>query len=116
MELCISTACSRFPLRLLSGVRNRGTAGIRGGCGQRKADGSMDSRRAAVLLLLLVTDWGRAEGPGGRDEGDQSFTVSQHAHPLVTIFLYLSLRIVLQVQILSGCQGHWVLTSEKMTP
>ncbi|XP_007179540.1 pro-FMRFamide-related neuropeptide FF [Balaenoptera acutorostrata] len=66
--------CVLFPLRLLSGVRSRGTAGIRGRCGQRKADGSVDSRRAAALLLRLVTDWGRAEGAGGRDEGDQSVT------------------------------------------
>nr|XP_033722464.1 pro-FMRFamide-related neuropeptide FF [Tursiops truncatus] len=43
----------------------------------------MDSRRAAVLLLLLVTDWGRAEGPGGQDEGDQSFTEEDRgARPL----------------------------------
>ncbi|KAM5249387.1 pro-FMRFamide-related neuropeptide FF isoform 3-T3 [Hipposideros larvatus] len=35
----------------------------------------MDSRQAAVLLvvLLLITDWGHAEGPGGWD-GDQIFT------------------------------------------
>ncbi|KFO21280.1 FMRFamide-related peptide [Fukomys damarensis] len=33
----------------------------------------MDSRRAAVLLLLLLSmDWGHAEGPGGQD-GDQLF-------------------------------------------
>eukprot|EP00069_Balaena_mysticetus_P004853 bmy_04690T0 len=38
----------------------------------------MDSRRAAALLLLLVTDWGRAEGAGGRDEGDQSVTAFAH--------------------------------------
>ncbi|KAM7116054.1 pro-FMRFamide-related neuropeptide FF isoform 3-T3 [Molossus nigricans] len=33
----------------------------------------MDSRQAAMLLvvLLLVTDWGCAEGPGG--QGDQIF-------------------------------------------
>ncbi|XP_067552883.1 pro-FMRFamide-related neuropeptide FF [Pseudorca crassidens] len=43
----------------------------------------MDSRRAAVLLLLLVTDWGRAEGRGDRDEGDQSFTEEDRgARPL----------------------------------
>ncbi|XP_001495129.1 pro-FMRFamide-related neuropeptide FF isoform X2 [Equus przewalskii] len=35
----------------------------------------MDSRRAAVLLvvLLLITDWGHTEGPGGQNEGDQMF-------------------------------------------
>lgn len=38
----------------------------------------MDSRRAAVLLvvLLLITDWGHTEGPGGQNEGDQMFEVS----------------------------------------
>ncbi|XP_008525717.1 pro-FMRFamide-related neuropeptide FF isoform X1 [Equus przewalskii] len=49
----------------------------------------MDSRRAAVLLvvLLLITDWGHTEGPGGQNEGDQMF------------------------------EGlHWVLTSEEMAP
>ena len=72
MELCISIAFSRFPLRRLWEVRNRGTAGIRGGCGHGKADGSMDARQAAVLLLvlLLVTDRSHAEGPGSRDGGD----------------------------------------------
>lgn len=56
---------------------DRGTAGIRGRRGLRKADDSMDSRQAAVLLvvLLLITDWGHAAGPGAWD-GDQIFTVS----------------------------------------
>lgn len=56
---------------------DRGTAGIRGRGGRRKADDSMDSRQSAVLLvvLLLITDWGHAERPGGQD-GDQIFTVS----------------------------------------
>lgn len=59
------------------GVAGRGTGGIRGRCGRRKADDSMDSRQAAVLLLvlLLITDWGHAEGPGGQG-GDQIFPVS----------------------------------------
>lgn len=88
MELCISIAFSRFPLRRLWEVRNRGTAGIRGGCGHGKADGSMDARQAAVLLLvlLLVTDRSHAEGPGSRDGGDQIFTVSEHACPRLPIF------------------------------
>ncbi|XDB50086.1 PREDICTED: pro-FMRFamide-related neuropeptide FF [Capra hircus] len=84
MELCISIAFSRFPLRRLWEVRNRGTAGIRGGCGHGKADGSMDARQAAVLLLvlLLVTDRSHAEGPGSRDGGDQIFTEEDSgAHP-----------------------------------
>ncbi|XP_010984909.1 pro-FMRFamide-related neuropeptide FF [Camelus dromedarius] len=36
----------------------------------------MDFTQTAVLLvvLLLVTDWGHAEGPGGPDEGHQIFT------------------------------------------
>ncbi|XP_049739263.1 pro-FMRFamide-related neuropeptide FF [Elephas maximus indicus] len=45
----------------------------------------MDSRRVAVLLvvLLLVTDWGHAEGPGGQDEGDQiSVEEDKGLHPL----------------------------------
>nr|XP_060513452.1 pro-FMRFamide-related neuropeptide FF [Panthera onca] len=71
MEPCISIACSRSPLRLLWGG-GRSTAGIRGGYSRRRADGRMDSRRAAVLLLvLLLTDWGCAERPGGQDEGRQ---------------------------------------------
>ncbi|XP_020750771.1 pro-FMRFamide-related neuropeptide FF [Odocoileus virginianus] len=84
MELCISIAFSRFPLRRLWEVRNRGTAGIRGGCGHSKADGSMDARQAAALLLvlLLVTEWSHAEGPGGRDGGDQIFMEEDSgAHP-----------------------------------
>ena len=96
MELCISIAFSRFPLRRLWEVRNRGTAGIRGGCGHSKADGSMDARQAAALLLvlLLVTDWSHADGPGGRDGGDQIFMVSEHARPHLTIFLDLGLRLL----------------------
>ncbi|ELK35284.1 FMRFamide-related peptide [Myotis davidii] len=41
----------------------------------------MDSRQAAVLLLvlLLVTDWGHAEGPGGQG-GDHIF-VEEDARP-----------------------------------
>lgn len=38
----------------------------------------MDPRQAVVLLglLLLLTDWGQAEGPGDLD-GDQNLTVSE---------------------------------------
>lgn len=56
---------------------DRGTAGIRGRCGLRKADDSMDFRQAAVLLmvLLFITDWAHAEGPESR-AGDQIFMVS----------------------------------------
>lgn len=82
---------SRFPLRLLLGVGERGTAGIRGWCGWRKADGSMDSRRVIVLLvLLLLTDCGHAEVPRGQDGGDQVFVVSEH--PIPTSLLQLALR------------------------
>ncbi|XP_025786215.1 pro-FMRFamide-related neuropeptide FF [Puma concolor] len=43
----------------------------------------MDSRRAAVLLLvLLLTDWGCAEGPGGQDEGRQIFEEDSRPRPL----------------------------------
>jgi hypothetical protein len=59
---------------------SRGTAGIRGWCGCREVDGSMDSRRVAVLLLLLLMDWGHAEGPGVQDE-DPIFVVSEHLAP-----------------------------------
>lgn len=115
MEPCISIACCRSPLGLLWGG-GRSTAGIRGGYSRRKADGRMDSRRAAVLLLvLLLTDWGCAEGPGGQDEGHQIFVVSYYPLP-VSPFLHLRLRLVLQVQY-SGCRGlHWVLASEEMAP
>ncbi|XP_057557228.1 pro-FMRFamide-related neuropeptide FF [Hippopotamus amphibius kiboko] len=44
----------------------------------------MDSRRAAVLLLVLLlrTGGGHAEGPGGRDGGDQIFREENSgAHP-----------------------------------
>ncbi|XP_040090323.1 pro-FMRFamide-related neuropeptide FF [Oryx dammah] len=86
MELCISIAFSRFPLRRLWAVGNTGTAGIRGGCGHSKADGSMDARQAAALLLvlLLVTDRSHAEGPGGQDGGDQMIFMEEDsdAHPL----------------------------------
>lgn len=77
MEQCISIACSRSPPpQAAVEVGDRGTAGIRGRCGRRQADDSMDSRQAAVLLvvLLLITDRGRAEGPGA--QGDQIFEVS----------------------------------------
>lgn len=99
MEPCVSIACSRSPLRLLWG-RGRSTAGIRGGYSRRRADGRMDSRRAAVLLLvLLLTDWGCAERPGGQDEGRQILVVSYH--PLsMSPFFCLSGRLELQVQIL----------------
>jgi hypothetical protein len=40
----------------------------------------MDSRRVAVLLLLLLMDWGHAEGPGVQDE-DPIFVVSEHLAP-----------------------------------
>lgn len=72
--LCLS----RFPLRLLLRVEDKGTADIRGWCACRKEDGSMDSRRAVVLLLLLLSmDWGHAKGPRGQD-GDHLFVVSEH--------------------------------------
>lgn len=98
------------------GVGDGGAAGIRGRRGLRKADDSMDPRQAAVLLLvlLLVTDWGHAEGPGGWD-GAQLVTVGStpipwHHFPLP------------QCEICSRCkhssgQGlHGVLTSEQMAP
>lgn len=68
------------------GVGDGGAAGIRGRRGLRKADDSMDPRQAAVLLLvlLLVTDWGHAEGPGGWD-GAQLVTVGQHPHPMAPL-------------------------------
>lgn len=70
---------------------DRSTAGIRGCCGCRKADGSMDSRRVIVLLvLLLLTDWGHAEIPRGQDKGDQIFVVSEH--PIPTSLLQLAFR------------------------
>ena len=56
----------------------------------------MDARQAAALLLvlLLVTDWSHAEGPEGRNGGDQIFMVSEHARPLLTIFPDLSVRLL----------------------
>uniref|UniRef100_A0A2K6GCC1 Neuropeptide FF-amide peptide n=2 Tax=Propithecus coquereli TaxID=379532 RepID=A0A2K6GCC1_PROCO len=33
----------------------------------------MDSRQAAVLLVLLLVHWSHAERLGGQDEGDQLF-------------------------------------------
>ncbi|XP_037584920.1 pro-FMRFamide-related neuropeptide FF isoform X1 [Cebus imitator] len=70
-------ACSRFPLRCCEaggGV----TAGIRGWGGCRRVDGSMDSRQAAVLLvLLLLIDPSYAEGPGGRQEDQLSQPLAQ---------------------------------------
>ncbi|XP_004374020.1 pro-FMRFamide-related neuropeptide FF [Trichechus manatus latirostris] len=45
----------------------------------------MDSRPVAVLLvlLLLITDWGHAEGPGGQEEGDQILVEEDNGpHPL----------------------------------
>lgn len=80
------------PLGLLRGG-GRGTAGIRGGYSRRKAHGRMDSRRAAVLLLLLLPDWGCAQGPGGQDEGHQIFVVSDHPIPVLPFFS-LSLKLV----------------------
>lgn len=47
----------------------------------------MDSRQAAVLLVLLLI-WSHAEGLGGQDE-DQIFMVSDAPRPPITIFLYL---------------------------
>ncbi|KAK2508824.1 hypothetical protein MC885_010424 [Smutsia gigantea] len=72
MEPCISIAGSRFPqaaVRVGDGVGVGGTAGIRGGCGCRTADSSMDSKQAAGLLvvLLLIIAGGHAEGPGRQD-------------------------------------------------
>ncbi|XP_042638075.1 pro-FMRFamide-related neuropeptide FF [Orycteropus afer afer] len=42
----------------------------------------MDSRRAAVLLvfLLLVSDWGHAEGPGSQDKGDRTLVEEDNRH------------------------------------
>ncbi|XP_017512013.1 pro-FMRFamide-related neuropeptide FF [Manis javanica] len=75
MEPYISIAGSRFPQAAVRGWTAGGggrTAGIRGGYGCRTADGSMDSRQAAGLLvvLLLIIEGGHAEGPG-RQDGDQ---------------------------------------------
>ncbi|KAB0396851.1 hypothetical protein E2I00_016271 [Balaenoptera physalus] len=61
----------------------------------------MDSRRAAALLLRLVTDWGRAEGAGGREEGDQSVTLENCTPGSNT---------------LSGCQGHTETQPESSLP
>lgn len=57
MELSISIACSRFPTQAAVGMGDRETAGMRQMWPQ-KADDSMDSRQAVVLLvaLLLITD------------------------------------------------------------
>lgn len=89
MERCISIACSRLPLRLL-GV---GAAGIRSRW-LWKASGSMDSGRAAVLLVvLLLADWGLAKGPGGQDE-DQIFMVS--TPPLYPHFPLPQFRLLLR--------------------
>ncbi|XP_076967010.1 pro-FMRFamide-related neuropeptide FF [Tamandua tetradactyla] len=44
----------------------------------------MDSRRAAVLLvlLMLITDWGHAERPRGQDGGDEIFVEEDNGlHP-----------------------------------
>lgn len=80
MEPYISIAGSRFPQAAVRGWTAGGggrTAGIRGGYGCRTADGSMDSRQAAGLLvvLLLIIEGGHAEGPG-RQDGDQISEVS----------------------------------------
>ncbi|XP_003790486.2 pro-FMRFamide-related neuropeptide FF [Otolemur garnettii] len=80
MEPCISIACARFPQAAVGGG-GLGTAGIRGWCGCRKADGSMDSRQAAVLLVLLLMHWSHAEGPGVQD-GDHVF-VEEDNGPLL---------------------------------
>ncbi|KAM9229655.1 pro-FMRFamide-related neuropeptide FF isoform 2-T2 [Dugong dugon] len=45
----------------------------------------MDSRPVAMLLVLLlpITDWGHAEGPGGQEEGDQILVEEDNGpHPL----------------------------------
>ncbi|XP_020015812.1 pro-FMRFamide-related neuropeptide FF [Castor canadensis] len=78
MEPCISIACLDSPPGCMG---SRGTAGIRGWCGCREVDGSMDSRRVAVLLLLLLMDWGHAEGPGVQDEDPIFVEEDSGPHP-----------------------------------
>ncbi|XP_042554579.1 pro-FMRFamide-related neuropeptide FF isoform X1 [Dipodomys spectabilis] len=78
MEPCISIACLDSPSGRGWG-EIRGTAGIRGWCGWREVGGSMDSRRVAVLLLLLLPllDWGHTAGPESQDQEAQGFMVSK---------------------------------------
>lgn len=96
---------SRFPFRLL--LRwGWGTAGIRGWCASGEVDGSMDSKQVAVLLLLLLLDWGHSEEPGSRD-GDQVFAVSEQPSPCPRT-LSPPLKLVMDVPRLLG---KWLLES-----
>ncbi|XP_007518227.2 pro-FMRFamide-related neuropeptide FF [Erinaceus europaeus] len=48
-------------------------------CDCRKADGSMDARRAGVLLLVLlfVTGWGQTDGAEGPEDQDEDQIISE---------------------------------------
>ena len=94
-----------------------GTAGIRGRCGCQQADDSMDSRQAAVLLvvLLLITDWGHAGEPSNLD-GGQIFTVSERPLPTSLFPSASACDFCSRFKHSSGKGLHWALTSEERAP
>lgn len=92
--------------------------------GTQEADGSMDSKWAALLLLLLLLlNWGHTEEAGSWGE-DQVFAVSEHpAAPSTQPPSLLQLKLMIQGLVfprllrssksLASKGGKWLLSPRK---